>query len=102
MQMLDKLTGRAAVIAQYIVPIRIRTGSHSSYDFSQTGTNLAQKLGWTIMQLPIMLSGNNQSVTIGHRANIQKSNDNLVFVNLGNRNLTAYYPAEDTIVLTHS
>jgi hypothetical protein len=73
MQMLNKLAGCSAVIAQYIVTVKIHRGSYSGGDFAETQSDPAEKLWGTIVQFLKMLLWNYQRVAIAYGANIQKS-----------------------------
>jgi hypothetical protein len=102
MQMPDKLSSRSAIIAQQVIPIRTHRGRNSQSYLTETQSNLAKKLRRTIVQFFKVLLGNHQSMAVTYGANIQKGKNDLVFVNLRNRNLPPHHFTKDAIARIHS
>jgi len=102
MHVLNKLAGGPAGVAEYIITVRIHSGSDGLCDFAQARANTAQKLNRTIVQSREVLLGDKQGVTVANRTDVQKSKNQLVFVNPGNRDMAGYNFAKNTVAGTHS
>ena len=101
MDVVYELAGRSAGVAQEIVAVGLGSRDHGAGNPAETSGYLSEKLGGAFVQLSKVLFGDDQGVALTNRADIQKCQSDIIFVDFCSGYFGGYDLTEDAIIRTH-
>ena len=81
MEMIDELSGGAAIVVEYVIALGIDRFDDGLSDFSELAGKIGNEIGGALMEEVIVGFGDNETVALADGINVQKSQNQIILVN---------------------